>query len=192
MEKIDMLAGMLIITAMLCLAIFTVFVGQNERLATLGTVSMALLAVGLSGGAVIHGYEYENKIRPESLLSGFFGVSAVALAQLPAVLTGLSLYGLSAVDPTATRLFLISQAVAEETFFANVLYAFLSRASVKTVANVGTAAIFMLFHAIVYANQTLVLLSVFFSRLALNFVYERGGLGASALSHVIVNAFAGG
>lgn len=192
MEKIDVLASTLIIVAMLALAAATVFVTQNERFAMLATISFSLLAGGLAAGAATHGYEFMQGIREESLFFGFLGVALVAVAQLPALLAGLSIYGLSAIDYTALRLFMISQAVAEEAFFANVVYAFLSKTSVKTVANVGTAAIFMLFHAVVYANQTLVLLAVFFSRLALNFVYDKGGLGASMLAHVVVNAFAGG
>jgi len=190
-SRIDVIGGTLIIMAMLCLSAFTVFIGQDERLSVLATISMALLAIGIAGGEIIHDYRFENKINPETFLYGFFGISLVALIQIPVMISGISIYGLSALDFKASRLFLIAQAVSEEAFFANVVYAFLKRTSIPQVANVATASIFMIFHSVVYANQTLVLFVVFLSRLALNFIYDRGGLGSSMMTHVIVNAFAG-
>jgi len=187
---LDTLSVLLITYAAIVFAYGTTLINENQQYAMFCVIGEGLLLLGLVLGGIVHGYMLRNKVGGEVIYYGSVGVALVAIAQVPVVLVGLSIYPLS-VGAVGRVLFLTAQAVAEELFFANYIYAYLARTARMIHANVATATIFMVFHWAVYAQHPVVLLVVFMSRLALNWTYTKGGLGASMLSHFIVNLVAG-
>jgi len=192
--KLDAVSITLITAATLVFAYGMTLISENTWYATLCMLGLTMLLAGVALGSIIHGYALDLKldIHEWSNISwGLAGVGFVALAQMPALLAGLSIYELSA-SPLDTVLFLVAQAVAEECFFANYLYEWFKRTA-WTVwhASLSVAIIFTAFHWAVYSQHELVLLAVFLSRLALNWIYEKAGLTGSATTHVIVNLIAG-
>ena len=192
--KLDAVTITLITAATLVFAYGMTLISENTWYATLCMLGLTMLLAGMALGNVIHGYQVDMKLgihEFQNIQWGLAGVGFVALAQMPALLAGLSIYELSA-SPLDTVLFLVAQAVAEECFFANYLYEWFKRTA-WTVwhASLSVAIIFTAFHWAVYSQNTLVLLAVFLSRLTLNWIYERAGLTGSAITHVIVNFIAG-
>jgi len=176
--------------AMLWFSFGLTLVQVDIKYTTLCILGLLILLSGLVMGNIIHGYPLTNQINLQGVITGMAGVGFVALAQLPALLTGLSIYGLSTA--ASSTLFLVSQAVAEELFFANFLYYYLRENSWSKIhALLTSSTIFAAFHWAVYTQETLVLLAVFLSRLALNLVYDHAGLTASITTHMIVNFISG-
>ena len=192
--RLDIAVSVMITAATLVFAYGMTLINENARYATLCTLGLTMLLAGVALGNVIHGYRVSMRLGTHEwsgISWGLAGVGFVALAQMPALLAGLSIYELSA-SPLDTVLFLVAQAVAEECFFANYLYEWLRRTA-WTIwhASLSVAIIFTAFHWAVYSQNSLVLLAVFLSRIALNWIYERGGLTASAITHAVVNFVAG-
>jgi len=192
--KLDIVVATMVTAAVLVFAYGMTLINENARYATLCTLGLTMLLAGVALGNVIHGYRVSIRLGTHEwsgISWGLAGVGFVALAQMPALLAGLSIYELSA-SPVDTVLFLVAQAIAEEAFFANYLYEYFKRTA-WTVwhASLSVAIIFTAFHWAVYSQNSLVLLAVFLSRIALNWIYERGGLTASAITHAVVNFVAG-
>ena len=189
--RLDIAVSVMITAATLVFAYGMTLINENTRYATLCVLGLIMLLAGVALGSVVHGYAVSYRINWSAVSWGLAGVGFVAMAQLPALLAGLSIYELSA-SPVDTVLFLVAQAVAEEAFFANYLYEYFKRTA-WTVwhASLSVAIIFTAFHWAVYSQNSLVLLAVFLSRLMLNWIYERGGLTASAITHAVVNFVAG-
>ena len=189
--RLDIVVATMVTAAVLVFAYGMTLINENTRYATLCVLGLIMLLAGVALGSVVHGYAVSYRINWSAVSWGLAGVGFVAMAQLPALLAGLSIYELSA-SPVDTVLFLVAQAVAEEAFFANYLYEYFKRTA-WTVwhASLSVAIIFTAFHWAVYSQNSLVLLAVFLSRLMLNWIYERGGLTASAITHAVVNFVAG-
>ena len=177
----------------LAFAFFTTLIQVNEKLAILSVLGLSTLLAGVALGNLLHAWVFENETDFNSVLLGLMGVALIALAQLPAMLVGASIYGLSTISVGTRVVFLTAQAVAEEFFFAGfVFYAIYKlNGGFWVQANIATAVIFTVFHWAVYSQHELVLLAVFLSRLILNFLYLRGGLTASITAHAAVNFLAG-
>ena len=176
--------------SMIWFAFGLTLVQVDLKYTTLCILGMLILLSGLTMGNIIHGYRITNELNIQGIITGAAGVGFVALAQLPALLTGLSIYGLSTV--ASSTLFLVSQAVAEELFFANFLYFYLRENSWSKIhALLTSSTIFAAFHWAVYTQETLVLLAVFLSRLMLNLIYDQAGLTGSITTHMIVNFISG-
>jgi len=192
--RLNVITMLYITAATLIFAYGMTLIQENTWYATLCTLGLTMLLAGIALGNVIHGYALDLKIgihEWQRISWGLAGVGFVALAQMPALLAGLLIYELSA-SPLDAILFLVAQAIAEECFFANYLYEWFKRTA-WTVwhASLSVAIIFTAFHWAVYSQNELVLLAVFLSRLALNWVYDQAGLTGSATAHVIVNFIAG-
>ena len=187
---LDSFAVIMIGVSMLWFSFGLTLVKVDLNYTILCILGLLVLLSGLSMGSIIHGYSLSYGMDVQGILTGLIGLIFVSLAQLPALLLGLSIYGLSAVSSSV--LFLVSQAVAEEVFFANFLYYYVREMSFSRIhAMVSTAAIFTAFHWAVYSQNSIVLFVVFLSRLSLNYIFEQGGLTASVTTHTIVNFLSG-
>jgi len=193
-RKLELVSLTLIALAVLCLALMTTFYIVDLMFAVLAVMSSLFLFGGLILGYMIHKPNVKDmfNVNYNTFIWGALGVALVAIVQMPLLFLRMSIYNLSVLDSLGVRLFLVSQAVAEECLFAYFLYSFLKKVSFPVLANFSCAVIFMLMHAAAFSNQIPVLIVVSISRIILNVIYDLGDLGSSTLAHVVVNLAAGG
>jgi membrane protease YdiL (CAAX protease family) len=131
----------------------------------------------------------ENKIKRDF----YYSVIAIAAMLATSILVGYISYAGLGLSVTNAALFGVEAAIAEEMLFRGVIFSYLLYDLLKhpTIAMIGSAVIFMIYHQAVYGGNNSALLYVLAGGFILAWVtYRSGNLAASMVAHSVNNILA--